>query len=183
MDFRKLVIGGRLVFFVIHILIVMACITFIDLYYKNNILPDKLVQETFIENSCVVTEKKLSTKGHIIHRYRADFMVSYQVGDTPYHSWVTGNGLDIAYYRHRDVQEDALTQFSVGASYPCWYNPKYPQIAVLVLRHDFTSTVPLLVPTIISIIAMFYILKGILQFFGVLSSKTREIIKKKRRLK
>lgn len=162
------IFGFKLLVFFLQIFILFICIEFAQIIYNNDILPDKLVKESFSETSCTIIAKKLSERGKIVHRYRADFLVSYLVNDIPYQSWVTGNGLDQAFSHKRGPQEDTLAQFEVKESYPCWYNPQIPQIAVLVLRHNWTSTLPLAVPTIIGLIAIYYILKGILQFLGAL---------------
>jgi len=122
----------------------------------------------------------MSERGSLIHHYRADFLISYPVNGKIYQAWVTGNGLDQGFFRDKTLQEETLTSFDVGGTYPCWYNPKFPQQAVLVMRHNWSSTLPLAVPTVIAIIAIYYILKGTFQFLGLISFKTRDILKKNR---
>lgn len=156
----------QLLIFFIELFILFACIQYAQLVYNNDILPDKMVEENYPQVSCVILSKKLGEEGHLLHRYRAEFLVSYMVNNTPYRTWVTGNGLDQAFFRERAPQEEILAQFEVGASYPCWYNPGIPQIAVLVIRHDWASTLPLAVPAIIGLITLYYLLKNSLQFFG-----------------
>ena len=175
--------GYKLLLFFAQIFILLACLEFTQIFYTNDILPDKEVRDNYIQTSCVVLAKKLSQKGHILHRYRADFLISYEVNTKPLQAWATGNGLDHAFFRDRGEQEDALSQFEVGNNYPCWYNPVTPQLAVLVLRHDWASTLPLAVPTIVSLVTAYYLLKSILQFFGLLAYKTREIIEENKRRK
>jgi len=168
------IFGYQLLIFLAQIFILVACIEYTQILYTNDILPDKQVAENYPQTTCLVLAKKLSQKGRLVHRYRADFQVSYEVKDNPYKSWVTGNGLDQAFFHNRAAQEDLLSQFEVGQTYPCWYNPEIPQIAVLVLRHDLSSTLPLAVPTIIGLIAIYYILKGIFKFFGLIAATIDE---------
>ncbi len=158
----------RLLLFFAEILIFFFCIGFVDLIYTNDILPDKMVKEDYPETACVVVSKKLSEHKHLLHRYRADFLVNYTVNGTPFESWATGNGLDQAFYHDRAAQVETLAEFDIGSSYPCWYNPQNPQIAVLVMRHGWSSTLPLIIPTAIGLIALYYLLKNIFQFFGLL---------------
>ncbi len=156
--------------FFLQIFILFVCIEFAQIIYNNDILPDKLVKENFPETTCTIVSKNLSEKGKMVLRYRADFLVSYAVNGNPYRAWVTGNGLDQAFFHEREPQENALAQFAVGQAYPCWYNPQIPQIAVLVMRHNWTSTLPLAVPALIGLIALYFILKSIFQFLGTLVS-------------
>ncbi|HVY53902.1 MAG TPA: hypothetical protein VHA13_05225 [Gammaproteobacteria bacterium] len=181
MDFRNLpLLSGRAFVYFAQVIIFIFCLSYIELVYYNNILPDKLVDDEFTQTSCTVQAKQLATIGHKNIRYRANFLISYLVNDTPYQVWVTGNGLDQAYHHDQEAEAETLNQFDVGGSYPCWYNPNSPQIAVLVLRHDWMSTLPLLIPTVIAIIMFYYITKSTLQFFGFIKSKSRE---RKRRYK
>jgi hypothetical protein len=172
-------IGYQLLIFLVQIFILVACIEYTQILYNNNILPDKQVKDNYVQASCLVLDKKLSQKGRLIHRYRADFQLSYTVNENPYKTWATGNGLDQAYFRDRSAQEETLAQFEIGQTYPCWYNPQIPQLAVLVLRHDWASTMPLIVPTVVGLIAIYYILKGIFKFFGLISL----ILQEKKRYK
>jgi|GEM_PF-1351141 len=176
-------VGYRILFFLAQIFILVVCIEFMQVLYNNDILPDKLVKETYIQTDCTILSKKLDEKGRLIKQYRADFQVNYLVNDKVYQAAVTGNGLDQAYFHKRQPQQDILDQFVIGSSYPCWYNPQIPQIMVLVLRHNWSSTLPLAIPTIIGLIALYYILKNIFVFLGLLASTTREMTRSGRHYK
>jgi hypothetical protein len=179
MDFRTLpLISGKALLYIAQIIIFFLCLGYMDAVYNNNILPDKLVDDDFTQTTCTVMAKELGTKGRMGHHYRANFLISYTANGSNYQTWVTGNGLDQSYFREREAQEETLSQYDIGGSYPCWYSPQTPQLAVLVLRHDWASTLPLLVPTVIAIISLYYIIKGALQFFGFIKLKAAE--KKKR---
>jgi hypothetical protein len=167
--------------FIAQFFILLICFAYIEFIYYNNILPDKEVVEEFTQSNCSIIKKELGEKGHVIHRYRANFLVTYAVNNFEYKTWATGNGLDQAYFHDQDQQQGLLDQFDVSVSYPCWYNPNAPQIVVLVLRHDWMSTLPLAVPTIVGLITFYYFMKAILLFFGFISHKTKEIAKKKRK--
>lgn len=175
MDFRNLpLFSGRALLYFAQVIIFILCLSYIEVVYYNNILPDKLVDDDFMQTTCTVQAKELSTSGRMMHRYRANFLVSYMVNDVPRQAWVTGNGLDQAYYSDQAPQEETLRQFDVGSTYQCWYNPESPQMAVLVLRHDWMSTLPLLVPSVIAMIMFYYIVKEALKFFGFISLKAKE---------
>jgi hypothetical protein len=185
MQLRSLIplIGTRLIFFIAEILILIACVCYIEVLYDNEILPDKEVKETYTQTTCTLVSKKMLTAGSHINHFRANFLISFMVNGVATQAYATGNGLDQSYSHHQDRQQDILDQFAVGSSYPCWYNPQVPQMAVLVLRHDWMSTLPLAVPAVIALITLYYLLKSILQFFGLIGSKTREIIDPKKHFK
>lgn len=175
MDLKYLpLIIGKTIFLVINLLILIVCFNYIQIIYTNNILPDKLVKETFSQSFCAIVSKQLTKTGHIIHRYRASFLVNYMANNVKFESWTTGNGLDQSYFHDQKPQEAILAEFNVGNTYPCWYNPTSPQVVVLVLRHDWMSTLPLAVPSIIILMVAFYLLKSIYQLWGFLSLKAQE---------
>lgn len=174
MDRRILIdIGRQIILLIGQIVIFFLCIGYISYIYDVNILPDKNVAETFTVSSCQVVKKTLETKGRVVHRYRADFLVNYVVNGNTYQSISSGNGLDYAFTTNKASEEELLTEFDEGASYPCWYDPSRPQIVVLVLRHNWTSTFPLVVPSVISLIMLYYIFKTLFQYLEILIVKMR----------
>ncbi len=174
--------GSWLGLFIGQIIIVILCVAYMDFIYNTNIYPDKQVEDNFDQTTCYVTSKRLSIKGTILHSYRADFLVNYKAptGPTQYSHWVSGNGLDLSFTQNRSSQENLLDQFEIGSVYPCYYNPQDPQVTVLVLRHSWTSTLPLLVPAAIIAVMGYYILKTLLQWMGTARVKTRDAIRKKK---
>lgn len=166
--------GVKVLYFIAQVIVLIASIAYLNFIYFNDILPDKEVKENFVQTNCTVNNKQLATRGHVVHSYRANFLVTYTVNGINYRSWVTGNGLDQAFFSDQDSQQAALDQFEINASYPCWYNPETPQIVVLVLRHDWASTLPLLIPSVLALIAAYYVLLNILLFFGLISHRTRD---------
>jgi hypothetical protein len=158
--------GSGIVLLIGQIIVLLICIGYIQYIYTANILPDKEAKESYQQSQCFLTSKKLSSKGHIVHQYRADFLISYQVNGVQYNRWVSGNGLDMSFSHNASDQEDVLSEFDVGGNYNCWYNPNNPQLAILVLRHNWLSTFPLMLPSVIGVITLYYLLKNIAQLIA-----------------
>lgn len=180
-DFEKT--GSRVFLLMGQFFVLLFCFLYIDYVYLTNIRPDKLAKETFQETQCFVVNKKLSAKGHLTHKFRADFLISYNVNGVQYNRWVSGNGLDMSFSGNGTEQGDMLAQYEVGNTYPCWYSPDNPQIAVLVMRHSWTSMFPLLVPAVIGAILLYYFLKNLAQLTGMATVKTRELVREKKKHK
>lgn len=155
------------------------CVAYADYVYFSNIKPDKLVKSTFKKTDCFLLSKKLTSKGHVLHQYRADFRVSYTVNNVQYTRWVSGNGLDDAFAHSPTEQEEALAQFADGGTYPCWYDPENHGLVVLVLRHNWTSTFPVMLPAVIFILTFYYFCKGVKRFFKK-SWQTKSVSRKKK---
>ena len=150
-----------------QLFILFVCIAYVQHVYFTNILPDKMAKESFLQTSCFLISKKLADKGHLVHRYRADFLVSYHVNGVQYNRWVSGNGLDRSYSKTSAGKEDLLAQYDVGKSYPCWYDPDSPQSIVMVMRRDWFSILPIIVPLAVGVLTLYYCLKS---FFHVIDS-------------
>jgi hypothetical protein len=155
-------------------IILFLCIAYTDHFYWANIAPDKEAKAYFQQTSCFLINKKLSTKGRILDRYRADFLVSYQVNGVQYNKWMSGNGLDHSFSTDRIAQETTLSQYQVGSTYPCWYDATDPQIALLVMRHNWTSTFPLILPAIVGIVTLYYFLTNLFSLVNIVSQKRQE---------
>jgi hypothetical protein len=145
-----------------QLLVLIMCVGYMEYFYSTYIYPDKRAKETFREVNCFLVNKKLSTRGHILHSYRPDFLVSYNVNGVQYNRWVSGNGLDTSYFRNKADQEDILSQYEVGGTYLCYFNPANAQFALLVLRHNWLSTLPLMVPATILVIVFYYFLQNLM---------------------
>ncbi len=175
--------GQKIILFVLQTIILIICICYIEFVYYVNINPDKYVKEKYEESSCQILDKKMSMKGHILHEYRADFLVHYSGAGVQYTRWISGNGLDRSFTTDKVSQQDLLDQFDTGNNYLCWYNPDVPSMVVLILRHNWSSTFPLFIPSVIGIIVAYYILQSIFEFLGIATIKTREKIKIKKQQK
>ena len=178
MDMINLTDSGRkIVMFAVQILILIACIWYIEFIYYANIYPDKLVKETFEQSNCTITDKNITTHGKVLHTWRVDFGVKYSAQGVLYQGVTSANGLDRSFTTDRQSQEDILTQYDVGQTYPCWFNPDVPSIVVLVVRHNWASTFPLFIPSVIALVMLYYIGRALFEFFGLITIKTREKVR------
>ncbi|EKD70121.1 MAG: hypothetical protein ACD_46C00628G0003 [uncultured bacterium] len=166
--------GRRFVLLMIQIGILLISASVIDFFYSKNIAPDKEAAERYKRTECLIINKKLSEKGHVIRRYRSDFLISYSINGVQYNRWVSGNGLDLSYSQNQRSQVVLLGQFVVGKQYPCWYDPESPQMAVLMLRHNWQSTFPLIIPAIVVVLTIYYFLKNLLSLTGIARQKSRK---------
>jgi len=153
--------SSRILLILAQCLILIACVWYIESFYFNNIYPDQYAKDNFLQTDCFVISKMLATKGRVIKSYRSDFWVNYNVNNTQYTEKVSGNGLDISFTRNRLEQENLLSQFSVGGSYLCWYDKDAPYRVMLVMRHNWLSTFPLMVPSVIIVIVLYYLLMNL----------------------
>lgn len=152
---------------ILQIIIIALCLGYIEYVYFTDIRPDKVVTNTFNKTQCELADKNLGALSRMTNSYRANFLVKYTVDGKNYNQWVSGNGLNFSYVPSKDEEVNILNQYQVGKSYQCWYNPKMPQEAVLVLRNDWTSTLPLFLPSIIILIVLYYLLRSIYHLLRV----------------
>lgn len=164
---------NRITLLIGQLLVLLIAVASIDLIYFKCIYPDKQVQSTFKQTICLVNDKRLAEKSDVVHLYRADFLISYDVGGVLYSRWVSGNGLSSSFTLRRSSQETLLAQFITKNSYPCWYNPKAPQISVLVLRQTWTAIFPIVIPTVIALVTLYFFFKNLLVLTGAATIKSR----------
>lgn len=181
MDKTKLKNSGRKTFlFALQCFILIFCIWYIEFIYYINIYPDKFVRDRYEQTSCQIIYKTLAKRGKVFIRYRADFIVSYLAAGVQYRTEISGNGLDRSFTTDKASEENILNQFEENENYFCWYNPDMPNTVVLILRHNWSSTFPLFIPTVIALIVAYYLIQSIFGFLGVATIKTKEVIKEKR---
>lgn len=176
MDFREfyLTTGRNILLLIGQIIIIAACIAYIEFIYYGNILPDKVVSETYTQTECLVSDERIATHGKVVHHYRADFLITYMANGVKHSRWVSGNGLDESFTTNRSSQEDVLSGYTVGQSYPCWYNPNAPEVAVLVLRHSWVSTFPLFIPSVVLLIVIYYLWRNVYELIGRMSARPKQ---------
>lgn len=150
---------SRLVWLFAQLLILCVCITYIHHVYVTNILPDRMVGDVFKQTQCFIISKRLSSKGYLVHRYRADFLASYHTNDVQYNRWISGNGLDRGFTKNVAEQEDILSQFEVGGRYACWFNPEMPTQVMLLPRRQWQSAYPVIIPILICFIVLYFFIK------------------------
>lgn len=140
-------------------IVFVVSIWFINYIYANKIAPDKRVAEVFSVSQCKIEDKQLAMKGRVIKGYRAEFKVSYNTSNGPMSSLASANGMDFSFSSNKAAQQEYVDEFETGSIYPCWYDPIQPNIVVLVLRHNWLSTLPLLLPSLVAIIMFLYMIK------------------------
>ena len=153
--------GYRFLFMLAEFVILLACIIWTDSIYILQILPDKLATQNFVKTDCLIMSKKLSSQGEIFNSFRADFLINYQAKGAQYTRWVSGNGLDMSYYRDNERQEKMLSNFKDGSNYPCWYHPDNPELAMLAPRDPWTYLSAALIPLCIGLLALLLFVKNV----------------------
>lgn len=146
---------GRQLFIFLKIVLIPLCVFVIYFFYTNDIHPDQIARNSFIQGDCQVVDKKLSMVNDFAQRYRADFLINYSVNGVSYQRWVSGNGLDRSYQLSRAKQERLLSQYQSGNDYTCWYDGAEPQNAVLVLRYDWLDFLLLLIAGFVGLMSAF----------------------------
>lgn len=122
--------------------------------------------------TCTILAKDIgstSGSGNSKPSYRAEITFRHEVGGTEYRcatwdSWALSGGYGGGSYKY---YERLLGRYEVGRTYPCWYNPDDPTMAVLV-RHVrplyLLSVLPLALTAI-----------GALGLWTALASRTRRL--------
>jgi hypothetical protein len=162
MRIRKLTdVRNDVILLIGQVTLFVCCIAFMIYDYNINIAPDKKVAEYYTVSNCTILDKNMSVIGRVVHRYRADFRVAYPTTMGPMNSVSSANGMDFSYSTNREAQQEFLDEFDTGAVYPCWYDPSKPSVVVLVLRHNWFSTLPLLLPTLVATIMLLYMIRSV----------------------
>lgn len=158
-----------------QVLILVSCLLYIDYLYHTTVLPEFKAQNEYTRTQCFVMSKKLSRKkGFVADKYRAEFLLSFAANGTQYNRWVSNRGLDMSYTRDSSDSSSALTHFRVGANYQCWYNPQDPEMVLLVPRKSSAVLMPLLIPAIIGMVAFYFLLINLMQFWFKLKNKKQD---------
>ena len=167
---------NKLVLLIGQSIVLLICVFYINHFYTENIYPDKRAKEVFRQTNCLLLDKKLNSKESKPNQflYRADFLINYSVNHVQYTRGVSGNGLNVLFSKHAAPKEEILSRFTVGGTYPCWYDPDNPSIAVLVMRHYWFSTFPLIFPSILGVIVFYFFLTTLLDWISDLLIKSRE---------
>lgn len=123
-------------------LILMSfCFLFLSRALEKEILPDVNAWFYYHVTNCSVLSKRLITHHHGWQRYRADFLLSYNVEDAEYHRWISVNGLDRHYSHAFNFQNNYFAHFQVGQDYICFYNPQDPQSVILLPRSAWLTPI------------------------------------------
>ncbi|OGT63264.1 MAG: hypothetical protein A3E85_06130 [Gammaproteobacteria bacterium RIFCSPHIGHO2_12_FULL_45_12] len=162
-------------------IVLMACVFFVGYSYKLYFLPDIQAKVSFQQINCFMISKKLTTHGHAAYQYRPDFLISYHVKGVQYNRWVSNNGLDMSFSRHRKATESQLQQFTVGKTYTCWYHPLNPSVAILIPRHHWLSDFFLMFPAVIFVMTLYFFIRNVLRLTQRHKAQAGTQIKKKKK--
>ena len=108
------------------------------------VIPEWRVNHEFIEDTCVVSHRKIGEKADETTLFRPEITIDYRVHGT----WYSRNTYDIhrAYSSDREAAQAALDQFDEGKEYTCWYDPANPEVVVLVRGYQWWIWIVFLVP-------------------------------------
>lgn len=129
------------------------------------ILPQWAANQRFATTECVVLGKGASSNvdpGTGTTLYRPDIHIRYTVGDTPYEATTYDINYDI-YQRSLAETEEILAGIDVGATYRCWYDPKHPETAVLVLGYSWWMWLLLLIPGSFMVLGLMGAIRALLK--------------------
>jgi len=152
---------GEAIFFTVMLVVGCAAIFF---GVACLIVPEWRVNHGFVEHTCKVVEKQVvevpSEKGLL---FQPVFKIDYQIQGKTY--------LQKTYYdiHHstrstRDQARAVIEGFSVGETYPCWYDPADPNITVLVRGYQWWIWPALLIPVSFVIIGIGGLVFTVLQW-------------------
>lgn len=113
------------------VIIVAVGFVFLAIAYSTYVRPEYRVNQEFKQTEGRIIDKRLliaqDRNGTV---YRPEFHVNYEVDGRTYNVWTYNITADTT--SHRASQEEILNNYEIGRSYPCWYDPLDPQVAVLV---------------------------------------------------
>ncbi len=111
-------------------------------------LPEWRVIHNYERTKCVVRDVRLGQDPSDPDQRRPEIQIEYKIGDRDYSIWTydpefhQGRG----YAAKSTSQQRTLDEFVVGRAYPCWFDPRFPDQAILVHGFDWTTWVLLLLP-------------------------------------
>lgn len=109
------------------------------------VVPQWRVGHRFVAHHCVVRDKRV---GQITRdraaRYHPEIQISYQVEGETYSIWTYA--LPNPYSAARAESQAVVDGYTVGQTYPCWYDPADPSVAVLVRANPWWSWLSLAAP-------------------------------------
>ncbi|MBN2294355.1 MAG: DUF3592 domain-containing protein [Pirellulales bacterium] len=133
---------GELVFFGLFLLIGCAGLV---VMVTTLLIPEWRVNHEFVETTCVILAKQIGSQdGEDGTLYRPEIEIEYQIAGKQYRTRtydITGT-----YSSGRADKEKILKQFDIGKRYDCWYDPRHPEVAVLVRGYSVLAWVLLAVP-------------------------------------
>jgi Protein of unknown function (DUF3592) len=110
------------------------------------VVPEWRANHKYLPNTCVVLGKRVASEyfddqGTL---HRPEIQIRYEVNGRKYEVWAY---TAVNPYSSGSAGKDAIiSQFRVGATYPCWYDPQHPGRAVLVRGYTWFPYVMLILP-------------------------------------
>jgi hypothetical protein len=118
---------------------------FLVLFLSQLILPEWRANNSFVENTCVVLDKRIIEEaGEDGPAYRPEFLIRHTVNGLDHEVWAYDVGHRSSSNRQR--KEKILQQFVVGKQYPCWCDPDDPGRVVLVRGYSWLMYLFVLIP-------------------------------------
>lgn len=112
-------------------IIVAIGLVFAAIAYAVYLRPEYRVNQEFKQTNCRIIDKRLivarDRSGTV---YRPEFHINYEVNGRQYDIWTYNITAEST--SGRASKEEILNNFEIGRTYPCWYDPLDPQVAVLV---------------------------------------------------
>jgi len=133
---------------VLFALLFVVGIVFLVAVLWYQFLPEWRVIRNYQRTTCVVRDARLGQDPNDVDRHRPEIQIEYEVDGHGYTIWTydarfhSGRGYAPGSQRQRQI----LDKFVVGQEYPCWFDPKVPDRAILVHGFDWTTWVMLLLP-------------------------------------
>src|SRR3990167_6243154 len=98
--------GTRLALLILQLVVALLCAGYIEYVYYADIHPERQVKKIFTQTDCSIISSRLSQRGSDSLKYRADFLISYNVKGVQYNRWVSGNGLEMLYTKDKASQDE-----------------------------------------------------------------------------
>lgn len=161
---KRVSLFKQIVLLIVHAMLIFGSVLCIKFVYSW-ILPEKTVKQDFKMTYCSILARKISYSGHLVNKYRADFLVKYNIYDQEFTVWTSGSGIKKVYVPNYQQQFFILQQFNIGESYPCWYDPQHLENIALVVNYNWLSTLPLVLPLVVGCMAFFFLVIELRNFY------------------
>jgi hypothetical protein len=135
---------GEAIFFAIFLIIGGIALTAMIF---TMVIPEWRVNHEFVEHKCRIVDKRLAeSDGEDGPLYRPEFQIEYVVGGVEYSTWTYT--INNPYSSGQKSKLDILSQFEVGTTVTCWYDPLDPERVVLVRGYSGWIYLVIFVPVV-----------------------------------
>jgi hypothetical protein len=120
---------------------------FLAVTFTMTALPEWQAYRRFRETTCEVIATRIENGDRSGRTtYRPMFLLRYQAGGESYQGWQTSD-ITGGFFLDRTRCDDVLQNYRPGNTYPCWFDPHKPQVAVLEVRLSNYVWLMLLLPS------------------------------------